>query len=284
MTYVNRLLRINVSILRRQKYEKKIITFSSSFFGYPMKRLLEVCIDNIESGIIAESAGADRIELCDNLAEGGTTPSLGAIRLAKKRLQIPVNIIIRPRGGDFLYSDAEYMIMMEDIRIAREEGINGVVLGILKPDGHIDIERTSALVQLAEPMEVTFHRAYDMTPDPFIALEEVIMTGAARLLTSAHDNFVYNNAKLIKELIENAAGRIIIMPGAGINENNIADIINKTNAREYHLTGRKPVESMMEYRKDNIYMGGKAEQNEYSRSYTSSDIVQKVRKILDSYN
>jgi len=249
-----------------------------------MKRLLEVCIDTIESGITAVSAGADRVELCDNLVEGGTTPSLGAIKIARKSLEVPVNVIIRPRGGDFLYSAHDYQIMEKDIHIAREEGINGVVIGILLPNGHVDIERTARLVEMARPMDVTFHRAFDMTPDPFIALEEVILTGSDRLLTSAHDNFVYNNAKLIRELMEKAAGRIIIMPGGGINENNIADIINKTNALEYHLTGREIINSLMEYRKDNISMGGTGDYPEYSRKYASRDIIYKVRKILDSYN
>lgn len=249
-----------------------------------MKRILEVCIDTVESGIIAESAGADRVELCDNLAEGGTTPSLGTARCAIRNLKIPVNIIIRPRGGDFLYTGFDFEIMEEEIHIAREEGVNGVVLGVLQANGHVDIERTARLVQLARPMQVTFHRAFDMTPDPFDALEEVIITGADRLLTSAHDNFVYNNARLLRELIERAAGRIIIMPGAGINENNIADIINKTNASEYHLTGRKQVVSLMQYRKENISMGGSGEHPEYSRKYASRDIIHKVRKIIDSYN
>jgi len=264
--------------------QKKSLPLALYKFEYHMKRILEVCIDTIDSGIIAESAGANRVELCDNLVEGGTTPSLGAIRITRESLNIPINLIIRPRGGDFLYSDFDYRIMEENIHIAREEGINGVVLGILMADGHVDVERTGKLVERARPMAVTFHRAFDMTPDPFSALEEVILTGADRLLTSAHDNFVYNNARLIRELIEKADGRIIIMPGGGINENNIADIINKTNASEYHLTGRKFVESAMLYRKDDISMGGAGEYPEYARKYADSDIISKVRKILDSYN
>lgn len=249
-----------------------------------MKRILEVCIDSTESGIIAEAAGADRVELCDNLLEGGTTPTAGTIRVVRKNIGIPVNIIIRPRGGDFLYSDYDYEIMSESIRIAKDEGVNGVVLGILLRDGHIDIDRTRKLVELARPMQVTFHRAFDMTPDPLVALEEVILTGADRLLTSAHDNFVYNNAAMIKELIGSSAGRIIIMPGSGINENNIADIINKTNATEYHLTGRKNVDSLMEFRKNNVFMAALEGIPDYSRKYADMDIISKVRRILDSYN
>lgn len=174
--------------------------------------------------------------------------------------------------------------MSESIRIAKDEGVNGVVLGILLRDGHIDIDRTRKLVELARPMQVTFHRAFDMTPDPLVALEEVILTGADRLLTSAHDNYVYNNAAMIKELIGSSAGRIIIMPGSGINENNIADIINKTNATEYHLTGRKNVDSLMEFRKNNVFMAALEGIPDYSRKYADMDIISKVRRILDSYN
>lgn len=248
-----------------------------------MKRILEVCIDTVESGIIAEASGADRVELCNNLMEGGTTPSLAAIRYVRKNLAIPVNIIIRPRGGDFLYSESDLLIMAEDIRIAREEGINGVVLGVLLDNGHIDIERTRSLIEIARPLSVTFHRAFDMTPEPFASIEEVILTGADRILTSAHGNFVFNNADLVREMIEKAAGRITVMPGSGINENNIADIINKTNATEFHLTGRKPVDSKMKFRKDNIFMGVTGA-SEYIRKYTDADTIRKVRDILDSYN
>jgi copper homeostasis protein len=249
-----------------------------------MKRYLEVCIDSVDSGTIAEKAGADRVELCDNLYEGGTTPSLGTIRMARKSISIPINIIIRPRGGDFLYNATDYNIIIEDIKAIKAEGINGIVIGMLLPDGHIDIDRMKEVVNLARPMSVTFHRAFDMTPEPFVALEEVIATGADRLLTSAHGNMVFNDAKLIKELISRAKGRIIIMPGAGINENNIADIINKTDASEYHITGRKIVDSKMVYRKEGIYMGGLAEIPEFTRKYADHATITKMRDILDSYN
>lgn len=249
-----------------------------------MKRLLEICIDSVDSGIIAEAAGADRLELCDNLYEGGTTPSLGTIRLARKEISIPINIIIRPRGGDFLYNDIELAIMAEDIRIAREEGVNGVVIGLLSPEGKIDIEKAKKLIDIARPMSVTFHRAFDMTPDPFKSLEDVIATGADRLLTSAHENWVYNNAGLIKELIQKAGIRVVIMPGAGINENNIADIINKTDAMELHVTGHKTVESKMVFRKSGIFMGGLKEIPEYTRNYADHSTIKKMRDILDSYN
>lgn len=248
-----------------------------------MKRLLEVCIDSVESGIIAEIAGADRLELCDNLYEGGTTPSIGTIRLALQRISIPINIIIRPRGGDFLYNDIELAIMLEDIKQAKEEGVSGIVIGLLTPAGEIDIETTKVLIAAARPMSVTFHRAFDMTPEPFKALEDVILTGADRLLTSAHRNMVYNNPELIGELIIRSGKRVIIMPGAGINENNIADIINKTDATEFHVTGHKEVESKMEYRKGDIFMGGLKEIPEFSHNYADHATLVKMRDILDSY-
>ncbi|MEE9463757.1 MAG: copper homeostasis protein CutC [Bacteroidales bacterium] len=143
-----------------------------------MKYLLEVCIDSFESALNAQAGGADRVELCDNLYEGGTTPSIGMISMVRESLSIKLNVIIRPRGGDFLYSDAEYDIMKFDILKAKEAGADGLVFGLLLPGGLVDIERTRELVELARPMSVTFHRAFDMTPEPFKAIDDIIRTGA----------------------------------------------------------------------------------------------------------
>ena len=247
-----------------------------------MKYLLEVCIDSFESALNAQAGGADRVELCDNLYEGGTTPSIGMISMVRESLSIKLNVIIRPRGGDFLYSDAEYDIMKFDILKAKEAGADGVVIGLLLPGGLVDTERTRELVELARPMSVTFHRAFDMTPEPFKAIDDIISTGADRLLTSGQQNLVPDSVGLVKRLIEHAAGRIIIMPGSGINRKNIAEIAGRTGATEFHLTGRKKMKSRMEYRKEGIFMGGLPEIPEYTRKVADIKKLRTIRDILDS--
>lgn len=248
-----------------------------------MKHTLELCIDSVISGMNAQEAGANRVELCDNLYEGGTTPSIGMIRMLREKLSIDINIIIRPRGGDFLYSESDFNIMKHDIVQSGKEGVNGVVFGILMSNGHIDIERTKELVELARPMSVTFHRAFDMTPEPFNALDDIISTGADRLLTSGQQNSVLDGMDLIKNLINYAEERIIIMPGAGINKNNIAEVVKKTEATEYHLTGRRKIKSKMEFRKEGVFMGGLSEIPEYTRRIADIKKIRKIRDILDTF-
>lgn len=249
-----------------------------------LKRILEICIDSVESGIIAERAGADRVELCDNLYEGGTTPGPGTIIIARKELDLGLNIMIRPRGGDFLYSDIEFKIIKEDIRLAKKVGADGIVAGVLTADGRVDIPRTSELVELASPLPFTFHRAFDMTEEPFSAMEDIIGCGAKRILTSGHSNLVVDGIDLIKELIEKAGNRIIVMPGSGINENNIAGIINETGAMELHLTGHRTINSKMRYQKQNIFMGGIPEIPEFSRKMADENRIKKIKEIIDSFN
>lgn len=241
---------------------------------------LEICVDNIESAIAAQSSGAHRIELCDNLLEGGTTPGYGTIVSARDNLTIDVNVIIRPRGGDFLYSDIEFDIMRRDIDICGEIGIDGVVIGLLREDGSIDTERTSRLIEYARPMNTTFHRAFDMCSDPVRGLEDVISTGAARLLTSGQSNSAADGTQLISQLINQARNRIIIMPGAGINETNIKVIASLTGAKEFHLTGRKVIESEMAYRKHGVSMGS-PEISEFSRKVTDPEIIRSIVRILN---
>jgi len=243
---------------------------------------LEVCVDSLESAIAAQKGGADRIELCDNLYEGGTTPSAGTIELARKMLDLKIHVIIRPRGGDFLYSRLEYDVMRRDIEFARKKKVNGIVIGLLTPDGQIDVARTKSLVELARPLSVTFHRAFDMTRNPMTALEDVIKTGADRLLTSGMLNEAPDGAQLIANLVKKAGERIIIMPGAGINKDNIRDMINITGAHEYHLTGRKRVNSKMIYRNPKVFMGGIPEIPEYERYITDENIIRDIIKLFDS--
>jgi copper homeostasis protein len=241
---------------------------------------LEICVDNVESAIDVQNAGANRVELCNNLIEGGTTPGFGTICSARNSLSIGLHVIIRPRGGDFLYSDVEFDIMRREIDQCGECGVDGIVLGILESNGAIDIERTARLIEFARPMSATFHRAFDMSGDPLKGLEDVIACGADRLLTSGQKNKASEGAELINRLVRQACNRIIIMPGSGINESNIAEIASKTGAMEFHLTGRKIIESEMIYRRQNISMGGIPDVSEFFRKVADPDMIKRIVNIL----
>jgi copper homeostasis protein len=243
----------------------------------PSEFLLEVCVDSAESAIAAQQGGAQRVELCDNLIEGGTTPGAGTIQVARKYLTIGLNVMIRPRGGDFCYSDLEFEIMCRDIEIAQQLGADGIVLGILKPNGVIDKKRTHALMDLARPMNVTFHRAFDVTRDPFAALDTLMELGIDRLLTSGQEASAIEGLDLIAELIRRGGNRIIIMPGGGINERNIARVLMAAHPREIHLTAFTLVDSPMQFRNPRVFMGAELRPPEYSRSVTDP---QRVRRIL----
>ncbi len=242
--------------------------------------MIEICATNIQSAIAAQQGGAKRIELCDNLYEGGTTPSFAAIKLVLAKLDIQVNIMIRPRGSDFCYDDDEFEIMKEDILMCKQLGVNGVVFGILLPNGNVDVSRSKQLVELARPLSVTFHRAFDVTPDPQKALEDIISCGVDRLLTAGQQNIAPDGAELISELVKQADDRIVIMPGSGLNDKNISEFRKKTGAKEFHMTGRMPVESKMIYRKDGIYMGGLPQIPEFEIFITNADKINKVVSVL----
>ena len=241
-----------------------------------MKYKIEICVDNVESAMEAQNAGADRIELCNNLQEGGTTPGSGTICSARNNLRIGLHVIIRPRGGDFQYSDIDYDIMRREIDTCGECGVNGIVFGILESGGAIDVERTAKLIEFARPMSATFHRAFDMCNDPFKGLEDVIACGADRLLTSGHKNKAEEGIGLINLLIVQADDRIIIMPGSGINQSNIENIAKLTGAKEFHLTGRKLIESEMIFQRQNISMGGLHDISEYSRKIVDPEIIRSI--------
>jgi copper homeostasis protein len=247
-----------------------------------MKFQIEICVDSVESAKVAQTAGADRVELCSNLIEGGTTPGYGTIVSARNNLNIGLNVIIRPRGGDFLYSGIEYEIMRREIDLCGECGVDGVVLGILKSDGTIDVERTSKLIELAHPMSVTFHRAYDMCSDPFHGLEDVIASGAARLLTSGQKDKAEEGAEFISQIVSQAGNRIKIMPGSGINESNIEQIAKVTGAKEFHLTGRSEIVSKMIFRKQGIVMGGVPGISEFSRMVADQEKIKRIINILSA--
>jgi copper homeostasis protein len=238
--------------------------------------IIEICATNIQSAIAAQKGGAKRIEFCDNLYEGGTTPSYAAIKLAMEKLDIQVNVMIRPRGSDFCYDDHEFEIMKEDIRMCKQLGVNGVVFGILLPNGNVDTQRTKELVELSRPLSVTFHRAFDLTPDPVKALEDIINCGVDRLLTAGQQNKAPDGMELIAQLVKQANRRIVIMPGSGLNEHNIKAFRDFTGATEFHMTGRKPIDSKMVYRKDGIYMGGLPQIPEFEIFITDANMVQKL--------
>lgn len=247
-----------------------------------MKFKVEICVDSVESAIMAQNAGADRIELCDNLYEGGTTPGYGTIKLSGENLNIGLNVIIRPRGSDFLYSDPEYDTMRRDIDICGECGADGIVLGILRSDGTIDVERCAKLIEFAYPMSTTFHRAFDLCSDPVKGLEDVIATGAHRLLTSGQKNKAQEGVVLIQELVSQAGKRIVVMPGGGINETNIRMIATITGAKEFHMTGRKVIDSRMLFRRDGISMGGTSDIPEFSRKIADVEKIKTIIGILNS--
>jgi copper homeostasis protein len=243
--------------------------------------LIEVCAAHIQSALAAQEGGAKRVELCVNLYEGGTTPSYAAIKIAREKLKIGLNVMIRPRGSDFCYSDLEFEIMKEDIRMCKQLGVDGVVFGVLLPDGNVDFARTKQLTELARPMSVTFHRAFDLTSDPFIAMEEIIRIRIDRILTSGQKNTVPEGLNLIGQLIEKAGNRITIMPGSGVNEDNIQKIRDVTGAGEFHLTGRSMIESEMKYRKEGIFMGGLSQIPEYGMSLTDPVRIQKIVNLVN---
>jgi len=212
-----------------------------------MNYKLEICAFNLRSAMIAQQAGAQRVELCASPEEGGTTPGPGVIRTAREQLHIELYPIIRPRGGDFLFSDEEFRTMIKDIEFCKQVGCNGVVIGMLNTDGTIDKSRCARLVELAYPMGVTFHRAFDWSANPFEAMEDIIAIGCERILTSGQRHTAIEGAPLINELVRQSDDRIIIMPGSGIRSSNIAELAEKTDAWEFHSSARILQASTMQY-------------------------------------
>ncbi|MEO6252177.1 MAG: copper homeostasis protein CutC [Ferruginibacter sp.] len=208
---------------------------------------LEIIGFNIESCLLAQAAGADRIELCDNPGDGGTTPSYGFIKKAREVLHIELYAMIRPRGGDFYYTDEEFEIMKTDVKTCKQLGCDGVVIGMLNQDGTVDKDRCKKLVELAYPMGVTYQRAFDRVKDPFTALEDIIETGCERILTSGLVPSCFDGAPLIAQLIKQADERIIIMPGSMLRSTNVADVAKITGATEFHTSARVNIDSTMHY-------------------------------------
>ena len=242
------------------------------------QRVLEVCVDSACNALIAQLAGAHRIEFCANLSEGGTTPSPAQIEIAREKLHIKLYVIIRPRGGDFLYNETEFEIMKSDIHFCGKTGCDGVVIGMLHPDGTIDKERTSELIQIAHgyKLGVTFHRAFDRCADLFQAMETAIELGCERILTSGGYDTAIEGAEVIQELIEKADERIIIMPGSGITPENAGDLIQKIGARELHGTFRSRFPSRMQYRNEKLSQPD----DEYELLLTDAEKIKRIVKQL----
>lgn len=243
---------------------------------------LEICANSINSALAAQSGGALRVELCDNLKEGGTTPSAGQITLARKLLHIKLYVLIRPRSGDFMYNDIEYQAMQADVRYCIEAGCDGIVIGILKADGTIDKERNLELIRMAKQfgLGVTFHRAFDMCDDYFQALEDIIELGCERVLTSGGKTTAMEGSAMLAHLVQKAAGRINIMAGAGVNEHNITDLIHFTGVQEVHSSARSIIASKMKFRKNHIAMGDTM-RDEYNYDQTDVERVKKLAKLIN---
>jgi copper homeostasis protein len=237
----------------------------------------EICIDSVAGAIAAEEAGAHRVELCAALFEGGLTPTLGTVRAALAAVSsIKVNVIIRPRGGDFIYDEHEVAAMEHDAALVREAGADGIVIGALTPEGTIDRPVAERLIAAAGGLPVTFHRAFDMTADPFAALEELVDLGVDRVLTSGQDVSVLEGAPLIAELVERAGDRIIVMPGGGVTDRNVARIVAATGAREIHFAALSEEPSPAVHRNPYPFMGGELRQPEYRRLVTTGAGVASV--------
>lgn len=236
----------------------------------------EVCVDSIRGVVAAREGGAQRVELCASLIEGGITPSLGTILVAREIKDIGLHVIIRPRGGDFLHSAEEIVAMETDIATAKSAGVDGFVFGVLDAEGNVDRAVTERLIARAKPASITFHRAFDMAADPFAALETLIELGVDRVLTSGQAPTAFEGADLIGELVRAAGDRIIVMPGGGLTARNIGKVIASTGAKEYHFAALTPTPSGMRFRRPDVFMGGELRPPEYDRLVTEKESVASI--------
>lgn len=243
--------------------------------------LLEICADSVESAVAAERGGARRIELCSDLVEGGITPSVGLLCTVRQRIRIDIYMMIRPRGGDFCYTEEEYEGMARDIEVGKQHGADGFVFGILHDDARIDEERTRRLVELARPKHVTFHRAFDMTRDLDHALETVIRTGAVRVLTSGGAQKAEAGISTLARLVSSAQSRIAIMACGGISESNVHHVISATGVNEVHASLRSQSPSPMRYRNENVTMG-LIKGREYERRVVRDESVRRLMSAIHS--
>lgn len=241
---------------------------------------LECCVDSVESAIAAKKGGADRIELCSALVIGGLSPSQALYRKIREQVDLPIRVLLRPRFGDFCYTDFEHEIIKEEIRSFRKLGADGIVIGTMKPDGTLNMEQMKELIEEAKGMSVTLHRAFDMCKNPFMALEEARKLGINTILTSGQKNTCIDGVELLKELVEKAQGETEILVGGGVDASVLPVLAEKTKAKAYHMSGKISMESEMRYRKQDVSMGI-ASVSEYEIWRTSEKRVREARKILD---
>ncbi len=245
-----------------------------------MKRRLEVCIDSVESAIIAQEGGADRLEICSNLVIGGTTPGVSQFKQIRKACDIDLNVLIRPRFGDFLYTDAEFQMISDDIRMFRELGADGVVVGCLKADGSLDSDRMGALRKQAGPLQMTLHRAFDVCRDPAQALEDAVSLGVDTILTSGQAADCLGGKEMLKKLIRQADGRIEILVGSGVNAEVIRQLMEEIGASSFHMSGKKMIGSGMAYRNRQVHMGVPGI-GEFDIFRTDKEEIRRARLVLD---
>jgi copper homeostasis protein len=243
-----------------------------------VKIILEICANSVDSAVAAQEGGADRVELCDNLLEGGTTPSYATLAKTRELLDIALYALIRPRGGDFLYDPLEFELMSQDIALCKRLGYDGVVIGLLEADGQVDKKRTRWLVELAWPMGVTFHRAFDDSPDPVAALEDIMEVGCERILTSGQCPTAPEGAELLSRLVRQAGDRLAIMAGSGIRPDNIAALVRQTRGNEFHSTAKVDRKSAMQHAGMLSSLG----QKEAHSQVTDAEIVRELRRRAEA--
>lgn len=246
-----------------------------------MMQKIEICCGSLQSGIVAQKAGAQRIELCSSLDLGGLTPSYGEIFMARKNLTIDINVLIRPRQGDFLYSNSEIDVMLADIEMCAKIGVAGVVIGALDKYGNIDVNTTKLLADTAKKqgMSVTFHRAIDVSSDIFNSLKTILGIDIDRVLTSGGKKSAKEGISAIKIMQQTAAGQIIIMPGSGVNNSNIVEIIEKTGVKEIHFTGSEYVKSQMQFKHSTLNFTPQALGGDYIKKETT---ILKLSEIMET--
>ncbi len=242
--------------------------------------IVEVCVDNLASVEAAARAGADRIELCAGLVEGGTTPSLAFLNAARRIFPGKIMAMLRPRAGDFLYSEAEFEMMLHEVGYFRREGADGIVFGMLRPDGTIDVGRTRILMEKAAGLDLTFHRAFDLTRSPKEALETLIALGIPRVLTSGCEPDVARGIEAIAGFVRHAAGRIAVMPGGGVEPSDVAEIVRRAGVTEIHLAALETSASPMLHRRHDIPMGAAAVPGEYQRVAASEEKIRQAVAAL----
>ncbi len=243
-----------------------------------MKIGLEVCVDSVESALAASSGGADRIELCSALREGGITPSFGLMQTVRQIASAELCVLVRPRGGDFFYSGYEFAVMLDDVKRARDLGCEAVVIGVLTRDRHVDCERTAALIEAARPMKVTFNRAFDVSRDLERSLEEILSVGADRILTSGGERFAMHGADRIAQLVRTAGDRIVILGGGGLRPSNVAEFVQRSGVREVHTSLRSRTAVAAQHQDADAILGVEPE----ARIVIRASEVQKLRSALDA--